>query len=241
MLAFIVSDNQAAAEKLRRVLVEQRVDCGVTNIIATDRALEMAANFAEAAELVFVMLSAEIERATSLIAKLRKSTRSKLIAVGTAQDPQQILSVVQSGSDGYLDEDGDLASQIQVTIERLVDQVKDDGPQGQIMTITAANGGTGRSTIAVNLAFALADFGSCCLVDLDLRRGDLAPMVNGKPRHTIVDLCANASSLDGQMFRESLDDCGHGVHLLAAPQTLDDVQQVTTDGVEKVMQLARSF
>jgi pilus assembly protein CpaE len=41
------------------------------------------------------------------------------------------------------------------------------------------------------------------------------------------------------MFRESLCDCGHGVHLLAAPQTLDDVQQVTTDGVEQVMEFAR--
>ena len=91
MLAYIVSDNQAAAENLRRVLVEQRIDCGIPNILTTDRALDMSTRFAEAAELVFVMLSSEIDRALSIITSVRKSTRARLVAVGSAQDPQRIL------------------------------------------------------------------------------------------------------------------------------------------------------
>lgn len=240
MLAYIVSDNQAAAENLRRILVDQRVDCGVANILTTDRALDMAVRFAEAAELIFVVLSAEIDRGLSVITNLRKSSRSKLIAVGAANDPQQILRVVHAGSDGYVDEDGDLIDQVKSAIERADCQVRDESSDGEIITITASNGGTGRSTIAANLAFAMAEYGSCCLADLDLRRGDLASMVNAKPRHTIVDLCANTQCLDDPMFRESLCDCSKGVKFLAAPQRLDDVQQVTTDGVEKVMQFARS-
>jgi pilus assembly protein CpaE len=240
MLAFIVSDNQAAADKLRRILVNLRVECGVANIITTDRALDMTARLTDAAELVFVILSAELDRALLLISSLRKSSRSKLIAVGSARDPQQILRVVQAGSDGYVDEAGDLDSQVKSTLECVKCDIRDEGTTGQVITIMASNGGTGRSTVCANLAFQLAGEGSCCLADLDLRRGDLASMVNAKPRHTIVDLCANTQCLDEQMFQEALYDCGHGVHLLAAPQTLDDVQQVTTEGVERVIQLARA-
>lgn len=240
MLAFIVSDNQAVAEKLRRVLVDQRVECGVTNVLTTDRALSMSSRFGEAAELVFVVLSSEIDRALSLISNLRKTSRSKLVAVGSARDPQRILRVVQAGTDSYVDEEGDLVDQVRSAIQRVEYLSDEGGSRGEIITITASNGGTGCSTMATNLGFALAAQGNCCLADLDLRRGDLASMVNAKPRHTIVDLCANTQSLDKQMFQEALLDCGHGVSLLAAPQTLDDVQQVTTEGVEKVMQFARA-
>ncbi len=240
MLAYIVSDNQAAAEKLRRILVDQRVECGVANILTTDRAIDMAARVAEAAELVFVVISAEVDRALSLITNLKVSSRMKLIAVGSARDPQQILRAVRAGTDDYVDEEGDLSTQVQATLQRVDSIGRGQKRQGQVITVTASNGGTGRSTVATNLAFALAKHGSCCLADLDLRRGDLASMVAAKPRHTIVDMCANTQNLDQQMFREALCDCDHGVHLLAAPQTLDDVQQVTTDGVERVIHCARA-
>ena len=241
MLAFIVSDNQSAAENLRRILVDQRIDCGIPNVLTTDRALNMSARFAEAAELVFVILSAEVDRALSLITSVRKNTRANLVAVGSARDPQCILRVVQAGSDSYLDEDGDLADQVRATVERLQVQVREEGTvNGEVITITASNGGTGRSTTAANLAFGLAEHGRCCLIDLDLRRGDLASMVNVKPRHTIVDVCSNTHSLDEHMFQDAICDCGNNVHLLAAPQSLDDVQQVTTDGVEQVLQFARA-
>jgi pilus assembly protein CpaE len=81
-------------------------------------------------------------------------------------------------------------------------------------------------------------FRSFC--DLDLRRGDLGSMLDLKPRHTIIDLCANVQKLDRQMFDEALVKHEGGVHLLGAPRRLDDVQQITSDGVEKIMCFARN-
>ena len=202
--------------------------------------MELAARLEQAAELVFIELSSQLDRVLPVLQELRRRTRSKLIAVGSARDPQQILRVVHAGSDDYVDADNDLTLQVKEALQRVASSSREPRQQGKIITVTSSSGGTGRSILAANLAFAMRRRDdTCCLCDLDLRRGDLASMLNCRPRHTITDLCANTRTLDEAMFKESLWAHETGVHLLAAPQTMDDVQQVTSEGVEDVMQFAR--
>jgi pilus assembly protein CpaE len=59
--------------------------------------------------------------------------------------------------------------------------------RGQVVTVFAAKGGCGKTTIAVNLAVALAEDPArrVALVDLDLRNGDLAVTLGLPPRETV--------------------------------------------------------
>ena len=63
------------------------------------------------------------------------------------------------------------------------------GPRGRIITVFSAKGGCGKTTLATNLAAALADRGrrEVCLVDLDLAFGDVAIALQLFPAHTIAD------------------------------------------------------
>lgn len=74
----------------------------------------------------------------------------------------------------------------------------DDEPsgRGEVTTVFSAKGGAGTTTVAVNLAIALAGGGrrTVCLVDLDLSFGDVAIALQLAPHRTIAD----ATDIDGE-------------------------------------------
>lgn len=89
--------------------------------------------------------------------------------------------------------------------ERLADVLSPgDDPQtrqGGIVTVFSAKGGTGTTTVAVNLAAALSGGGASptCLVDLDLAFGDVAIGLGLAPKQTLADVMAGTldAELDG--------------------------------------------
>jgi len=67
---------------------------------------------------------------------------------------------------------------------------RSDGP-GHVVTVFSAKGGCGKTTLATNLAAAMAKAGkSTCLVDLDLTFGDVAISLQLHTTHTIGDAVA---------------------------------------------------
>ena len=65
-----------------------------------------------------------------------------------------------------------------------------------MITVFSAKGGCGKTTVATNLAVALAAAGGtpCCVVDLDLAFGDVGIAMQLTPARTMVDAAAMAGS-----------------------------------------------
>src|SRR5260370_1015368 len=105
---------------------------------------------------------------------------------------------------------------------------------GRVVAVLAPSGGSGSSTLAVNVATVFAkQHQSALLVDLKLEAGDLAALLDLKPTHTLAELCQNAAQMDRVMFEHSLARHPSGVQLLAPPRTLADIQCVTPEGVRQ--------
>ena len=68
--------------------------------------------------------------------------------------------------------------------------------RAKIITVFSAKGGSGKTTVAINLAVALNDGGArqVCLVDLDLAFGDVAISLQLTPTRTLIDALATRSS-----------------------------------------------
>jgi pilus assembly protein CpaE len=94
-----------------------------------------------------------------------------------------------------------------------------DVQRGEIVTVFAAKGGCGKTTIATNLAVALAAGGArrVCLVDLDLSFGDVAITMQLFPAHTIADAVAMSDHLDETGVRPLLTPHSPGLDALLAP------------------------
>jgi pilus assembly protein CpaE len=116
------------------------------------------------------------------------------------------------------------------------------GPrEGEVVTVFSAKGGCGKTTIATNLAIALADGGSrrVCLIDLDLAFGDVAIMMQLSPEKTIADAIGVADRLDDTGFRMLLTPYKPGVDVLLAPVQPAQAERIGRDLINEIIQLAR--
>lgn len=80
----------------------------------------------------------------------------------------------------------------------LVGEPIDGRRTGRVITVLSPKGGSGKTTVASNLAvgLALAEPGSTAIVDLDLQFGDVATALRLEPEHSIVDAARGSTALD---------------------------------------------
>jgi pilus assembly protein CpaE len=239
MRVFVVSDNEPVTAKLRGVLLREGHSCPATHVMPLDLAL--AAPPASAAQdAVVVVLSPEPERVLGSLAVLRSLTRARLLVVGPTGDPRLILRALRAGAADFADEN-DLDVELPAALGRLGLE-NSSGEVGRTIAILAPSGGSGSSTLAVNVATVLAkEHQSSVLLDLKLTSGDLAALLDLKPTHTLADLCQNVERMDRIMFERSLVQHPSGVRLLAPPRAFADIGYVTAEGVGQALHLARSL
>jgi len=93
------------------------------------------------------------------------------------------------------------------------------GAHGRIMSFLNAKGGSGGSTLAVNVAYELASRFDLkvALVDLDLQFGVVAHYLDLKPRGTVLDALANPDRIDPMFVKALLTPHESGLHVLASP------------------------
>ena len=111
-------------------------------------------------------------------------------------------------------------------------------PNGKIITVYSPKGGTGCTTIAVNLAIALHNEDTrTVLVDANLQFGDVAVFVNEQGKNTILELAPRVDELEPDMVEEILiKHDASGVRILAAPQRPEMGEQVSAEQFTRVLQ-----
>jgi pilus assembly protein CpaE len=117
------------------------------------------------------------------------------------------------------------------------------GPKGKIVTIYSPKGGTGCTTLAVNLALTLNNEDTrVALVDGNLQFGDVAVFINEQGKNTIIDLAPRAEELDPEIVEEvMLKHATSGLHVLAAPSRPEYAEKVSSGQFAKVLEYLRQM
>jgi pilus assembly protein CpaE len=241
MVILIVSDCQVRATRLRHVLQLNGSVCPLANVVPFETVTSADSAVQLKPDVILVVLAADPDRSQAVVMRLRESFKSHILAIGP-RDPNLILAALHSGANDYIDESGDLQKELSSSIGRLSESDREQSSSGQLISVIAAGGGTGRTSLATNLAVALANrFGQCGLFDLDFGGADVATYMNLKARHTIADLCRSIDKLDQKMLEQSLVQHESGASVLAAPEVWDDTRHITVEGLQKVLRFGRSL
>ncbi len=220
---------------MRQALERAGYNCPLGNVVS----VESAGHVHHRPDLALVVLPADHQQAEADVKRVRDAVDVPLVAVGP-RDPNLILCALRSGANDFVDESGDLHSELSAAVGRLSTAAHGRSAQGRLITVVASGGGSGRTLLATNLAVVLAKSQSrSVLFDFDFGAGDVATVLDLKPRFTVADLCRNFDKLDQKMFEQSLLEHESGVSVLAAPESWDTVAHVTGEGLEKIVRFGR--
>ncbi len=113
---------------------------------------------------------------------------------------------------------------------------------GEIVTVFAAKGGCGKTTISTNLAASFARAGRrTCLLDLDLAFGDVAIAMALQPRRTIADVMG-LSALDETAVRSLVthhDDSG--VDAILAPVEPGTAEAISSTLIGDLLEVLKTM
>lgn len=112
------------------------------------------------------------------------------------------------------------------------------GPRGKIIVVYSPKGGTGCTTLAVNLALALNSAESrVALVDGNLQFGDIAVFVNEQGKNTVLDLAPRAGELDAEIVEEVMvKHSVTGLHILAAPNRPEYAEKISSGQFSQMLE-----
>ena len=113
---------------------------------------------------------------------------------------------------------------------------------GKLVTVFSPKGGVGKTTIAVNLAVALAARGDLqiCLVDLDLASGDIAITLQLFPARTIADAVALESQMEFSGLEPLLTPHRRGFSTLVAPVQPDAKDTIPASLIARILSILKS-
>ncbi|MEO0484859.1 MAG: AAA family ATPase [Pseudomonadota bacterium] len=114
---------------------------------------------------------------------------------------------------------------------------------GAIFAVHGLAGGTGASTLAVNLAWELANIDRAtpprvCLIDLDLQFGAASTYLDLPRRDAVLEMLQDTESMDSESFMTALLAYEEKLHVLTAPSDMVPLDLIGPEDVSRVLDTA---
>lgn len=156
-----------------------------------------------------------------------------LFAIGNLNQPQVIVGAMRAGAREFIERPTTTTDLLEAFVRLTTAQrrVQKEGPRGKVFTVANAKGGSGATTVAVNLALALqAAHGHTALVDL-APLGHTALHLNLKPLFTLADATRNLHRMDSSLMESFMTRHAGGLQLLAGTNAPAAIEPSTTEFV----------
>ncbi len=117
--------------------------------------------------------------------------------------------------------------------------------EGALLVVHGLAGGTGATTMAVNLAWELASIPddpqpSVCLLDFDLQYGSIGTYLDLPRREAVFEMLSDTENMDEEVFGQALLSFEDRLQVLTSPTEMLPLDLISPEDVSRVIEMARS-
>ncbi len=200
-------------------------------------------------DVVVLDLDSDPDLVLELVEETGTSDPAAIVVFSERNDPKLAIRLMRAGTREFLQlpfERGAVAaalSRITAALDDRAGQAKSsEGKKasGGLHVFLGSKGGSGVTTVACNVAIALAQRPehSILLIDLALPIGDCALCLGISAGYSTEDALRNSDRLDASLLHNLLVKHRSGVYVLAAPTKVPDIE-VSDSAIEKLIAVAQ--
>jgi pilus assembly protein CpaE len=180
----------------------------------------------------------------ALTALKRQHPSTGVVIVAARLEPTLMLEAMRAGVNEWVSDpvsQSDLLAAIERVTATRRPVVESSGPRGEVFAFLGAKGGVGTTTVAVNVATALAAISpaSVLIVDLHQSHGDAGLFLGVEPKFSVLDALENSHRLDRAFLKSLVVHAKCGPDLLASSERSGS-GRLDPGGIRSLIELAAS-
>ena len=195
-------------------------------------------------DVIMLDLDSDPDVALELVEKASASDAATIMVYSEKSDPKLAIRLMRAGAREYLLlplEQGAVAEALVRTTTTLREKaLPAEKTLGRLLVFVGSKGGSGVTTVACNIAIALAQKSDqrILLIDLALPIGDAALCLGISAGYSTEDALRNIDRLDASFLQNLLVKHRSGVFVLAAPTKVPEVE-VSKGAIDTLIAIAR--
>ncbi len=214
----------------------------------------------EALEFIALAINEEDEDNLPMLGEVISAARRKKISVILiAEDvtPSALHQLLRQGANEFVP-----YPLPENELQEAIDRIRQPAPgaaepvlsrggdrNGVILAVQGLAGGTGASTMAVNLAWELANVvkprskekpPKVCILDLDLQFGTISTYLDLPRRDAVYELLSDTEAMDDESFGQALLDFQEKVQVLTSPADILPLDLITPADIDRLLTMAAS-
>ena len=216
---------------------------------------------AEAMEFVALALDDADEDNLVLMGEIINQAKArdiKVILIAEDVTPASLHQLLRGGADEFVPyplPEGELhlaierlrapAPSLPAEAERTAQLKTGANKEGAVFVAHGVAGGTGSTTLAVNLAWELAllnpgETPNVCLLDFDLQFGSASTFLDLPRREAVFEMLSDTEAMDEEIFGQSLLTFEEKLQVLTAPADMIPLDLITPEDIARVIDMARA-
>lgn len=243
-------------EDMEAVMGEAWGDLGFADSIAFIEQLQPGG-------LEFVALAIDYEDEENLallesVISAAKARKVKVILIAEDVTPASLHQLLRGGADEFIPYPLP-ENELRMAVERLrtpaptpIDSAERAslqsggvGKNGSIIAVHGLAGGTGATTLAVNLAWELATLSKenapkVCILDFDLQFGSVSTFLDLQRRDAVFELLTDTEHMDDESFDQALLVHGDVLHALTSPADVIPLDMIRPEDIQSILDLAQA-
>ncbi len=216
---------------------------------------------AETLEFVALALDGHDEDSLALMGEIISQAKArdiKVILIAEDVTPASLHQLLRKGADEFIPYplpemelqnaiDRLTAPEPEPEVEKQNTHQLHSGTQreGAVIVCQGLSGGSGSTTLAVNLAWELAMLSShaepsVCILDFDLQHGSVATYLDLPRREAVMEMLSETEVMDEEIFGQALLSFQDKLQVLTAPADMVPLEFIAPEDIERVIAMARS-